>query len=162
MQRDVVELVMRKVAEREKNVLVLSAAVPFDSLVRSKKDFIRNSKIVLQDISSIFLKRFCEHDTSDEWTSWLLEAFTYNCEVELFCSIALECFIPAKLLLKWPVKLFREDGRRYIMFKGSVITYAKVMDAPLDSIILLKERQRVTFLAAEAIEKKRILLSERG
>lgn len=156
--QEIIKLVMQKLATRQYSALVLSAGKPFDNFARDKGDFVKNSTIVLKDISPVYLKKLAAQDASDEWVKWSLEAFTYGCKLVLVLNGGSECFIPEDLLLKWPLKIRRNDEKQYVMLEGSVITYAKVMEAPSNSILILKEKQRMTALAEEALTKKNILL----
>lgn len=159
MQDKILKLVMQKLAERTYRSLTVSLSLSFAIDKRHKDDFIKNKTIVINNTSPVFLKNLAIQNTNDEWVKWLLDAFTYGCKVVVILSDNMECFIPEELLLSWPLEFRDETGRKIVMLKETILTYNKIMTVAANSILILKKKQRLTALATEAVEKKKIVLS---
>lgn len=152
-----IEAIVKKLAEREKKILTIHFQDENDYTVKS---FIDNKDIHIFGINSIVLKKMTSL-LEDDFVAWITEGISYGVVFHFHLSSSMYNLIPIELLIKWPVKVYNEKNERVVAFTSKAITYKSMVCLPDASVVVLVRRQLITALAKEVQEKKQITVVER-
>lgn len=158
---ELVQQIILRLKQREKNVLVLSCRSPFDSC-RGVKDFLDNRSIRVKDADVFFLKAFVEKDADEPLVRWIYQSYEYGCCVLIQLSFSEVELVPEELINNAAVTLFNKQGKQYFTFPNKIITYKQVALLDEKQILLLSPTQYLTALARDRIREKNIDIVERG
>jgi len=152
-----VELIIERLEIREATVLSITHKE------MSKSDdhlFIKAKTVRIKDIDRTFLDMLLSGEINEK-RDWLDCAHSYGVEIELELFDSGEAWLCYDQLAKVGYPIFSVDGKRLLHIPYNVICFRDVALLEFGSTLCKDNKQLITMLAHEELQKKQIDIQER-